>query len=480
MKCLNRLIYNSSKSGSLFTVLLISLLSGISILAACIILLSPTEETYNWLFVMPLCYGIVSFFALIYIGNKLWRSMVSVLIFGGYFIRMVLTPCLFALGGYESFLGACVTNKGLNLAIIYMSLETIAVLSVAAYWGRRVKNDQEIGLYFTQYNTKIFNFAVGCIFVFLLVAYITIPAISTIYVFLPLADLSEIATIHWDNETIVARGSIERYIYSLFCFLWPVFRIIMPSLMISHYFKKYGTRTKSIILAFICLLLPAILLGGDNIAPFIGILICIIVINKLYGRKARVLLISGGIIVVSLLGVVVGSKISLMSAWKGADGISVVAQMLHNYFPGFDNMAVLFSMNQENKLATFFFDLYYAIPFKETIFGLQGVYIQDIFESYTATGGQIVPFMGQLIYYVGPFSLFVIAIFVRLAYKMEDKSRTTNNFWAYFICMYASVSTAIAFSMYSVSIYIRGMVNIVLPAYLIIKLIEKRRRKQLG
>ena len=450
-------------------VLLIGVFCGIAIL------LLDDVGIYDLLFILPFCYGMVSFIAMSFIGGRIWKSIVSILLFGGYFIKMVVTPFLFAMGGYESFLGSCVTEKGIIAAIIYMCLETITVLGLAGYLGRKVNQKFDVKINFPQYNTKVFNWAVCLLFLFLLVAYIAIPAISEIYIFLPFADFSEIAEIRWDNETIVGRGSIERYMYSLFGFLWPVFRMIMPSLLISRSCKKYGTRTGGMFLSFLCLLLPAILLGGDNIAPFIGIFIGIIVIYKLYGKKSVKYLVLAGFFAVGILAIVMLSKLSLMSDWRGATGVSVVAQMIHNYFPGFDNMAVVFDMAQENKLNTLFFDLYYAIPFKETLFGLRGDYIQDLFETYTETGGQIIPFMGQLAYYLGPLSPFILALFVGFAYKMERKAKRSDNFWRYFIYMYISVSTAMSLSIYSVSVYIRDLVNVVLPIYLIIKLIERRR-----
>ena len=465
---------------SLSTILMAAFLSGTSLLCGCVMILLHNNEIYNVLYLLPLCYGIVVFFSLIFIGNCLWESKVTIILLVGYFIKTVLTPILFALGGYKSFYGANVSKNGLTLAVVYMCLETIVIFCLVAYYGKETKKDSSNVIDFKRYDNKIFKVAICCIFLFLVIAYVVVPAIADIYIFLPLADFSEIAEIRWDNETIVSRGSIERYIYTLFRFLWPVFRVIMPSLMIAHFYKKYGMRTSGMIRSFLCLCLPAILIGGDNIAPFIGILIAIIVINKLYGKKARSYIIFGGIIAAVMLWIVVASKISLMSNWKGATGIAAVAQMLHNYFPGFDNFAVIFDMDQENKLTTIFFDLYYTLPFKETLFGLHGKYIQDIFTDYTMTGGQIVPFIGQLTYYMGPFSLIFIGVFVRFAYKMEYRSQNNDNFWGYFICMYISVYTAISLSIYSVSIYIRGMINVVLPVYMIIMLVERKRRSGNG
>lgn len=472
-------ILSQYKRANMTGVLLASISMMVCILCGGIILLTDDARIYHLLFLLPFSFGLTSFFALIYIGNSLLKSRVSVILLGGYFIKMVITPVLFAQGGYESFLGTKMVTDGITWAILLMCAETTVVLGTAAYCVRRVNNEQSKEINFPQYNTKLFNLIIGLLFVFLIVAYIIVPAISEIYIFLPLADFSEIAEIQWDNETIVARGSIDRYVFSLFSFLWPVFRIIVPSLMISHFYKNLGTRTLSILLSCLCLLLPVILLGGDNIAPFIGVFVGIVVINKLYKKKARKYLTLIGLVTVVLLCVVVASKLELMTAWKGATGVSVVAQMFHNYFPGFDNLAATFEMSQEDKIVTLFYDFYYAIPFKETLFGLKGEYIQDVFYNYTRTGGQIVPFVGQLTYYIGPLSLIAMGWFVSLAYKMEQKSNKADNFWLFFIYMYISVYTAMALSFYSFSIYFRGLVEVVLPVFVIIKFVKKSKSRKI-
>lgn len=444
---------------------------------AIYILSTKNAGIYSPLYLLPLCFGLISFFVFLLAGDQILRNMVSLLLVGGYFVKMVLTPFVFAWGDYESFLGASVTKAGIDRAILLMCAETFLVLCMVCHHGRRAEQMTVTEINFPQYNTKVFNAIVGLLFIFLIVAYATVPAISEIYYFLPLADFHELAKIRWDDETIVDRESFQRYIYSLFGYLWPVFRTIMPALMISHFYKKYGLQTKGMILSFACLMLPATLLGGDNIAPFIGVLIGVIVIYKLYKEKARKLLFFISILATVLLWFIVESKMELLTTWKGATGVSVFAQMLHNYFPGFDNLAVVFEMSKENKLSTLFYDVYYTIPFKETLFGFKGEYIQDLFLQYTGTDGQIVPFVGQLAYYLGPLSVVVTGLIVQLAFKAEQKSKRSDNFWEYFIFMYLSVYTAISLSIYSVSIYLRGLVNVVLPAYIIIKFVGRKRSK---
>ena len=91
------------------------------------------------------------------------------------------------------------------------------------------------------------------------------------------------------------------------------------------------------------------------------------------------------------------AKISSLSRWRGKwPRVAIIAQFLNAYLPGFDNMAALLSMENVSKLKTLFFDIYYAIPFKNTLFGLKGENLNDLFNIYVDTGGQIISFGSQI------------------------------------------------------------------------------------
>ena len=240
-------------------------------------------------------------------------------------------------------------------------------------------------------------------------------------------------------------------------------------MLIARFYRRYKNSRFGLALSLCCLVLPFLLLSGDNIAPFIGIIVGVIVIHKLYGRRSLFPITIIGTVTAILLFIVMQSKLVLMESWRGATGVALLAQMFHNYVPGFENFAATLELPKDEVFSTLFYDLYYTIPFKNTLFGLEGEYIQDIYEQYTLTGGQIVPFTGQLTYYLGILAIPIVALFVKLAYNLEKKSKETSNFWFYFFYMYFSLFTALSLSIYSVSIYLRGLVNVVLPVYIIMK-----------
>lgn len=435
-----------------------------------------STDLYRMIIILPFTFAFCSIFTPS-IYRCLLRSPVTLLIVCGYFIRMVIAPTLFCIGNYTSFFPGIIIKENLSKAVVLLCLENLTVFLVSFFYSSKIlSQEKSVDLEPEKYNSRVLAFIIVVVITFLSYAYITIPAISTIYYFLPTIKLNELASIKWDNEIIVPRGSITRYLYSLFIFLWPIVRVILPALCISQVYKKYRYRRIGLLLSLSCLFVPSILLGGDNVAPFFGAFLGILVIYRLYReRSKRAIFIIGVIFGLAFL-VIISSKMLSFSAWKGATGIANVAQTINAYFPGFENMAVGFAIPSDEKLKTAFFDLYYAIPFRESLFGLQGKYLADLFAEVSSTGGQIVPWGFQIAYYFSIFmSPIITSFFIKVAYKAEIRSNKSNNFWKYYVNMYTSVFLAIAISVYSFSIFFREYVNIILPLMILSWVGNKRK-----
>lgn len=437
------------------------------------------EGNYGAIAVLPFIYGLMCF-----ISGRALRSIrkspVTLFLLGGYFIRMVVTPLLFSLGGYQSFYKVSIASADVAQATLLLSLETVVVFLAANYYTSRITGEAAETIKLRKYKTRPLVCMTVLLVGFIVFAYIVVPAIQSIYLFLPTANIADLSKIAWDNETIVARGSIQRYIYSLFMFLWPIVRAILPALLISQIYKRYGNKTGGLVLSAFCLLIPSVLLGGDNIAPFLGVILGIFVMLRLYGRKARKIVIIAGILFLSAFIIILSSKLASYQSWRGGAGVASVAQILQAYFPGFDNMAIGFQIENPDKLGTFLFDLYYVIPFKETLLGLSGTSLADLYTQVSATGGQIVPWGFQVAHYFGIIlSPLITGLFIRWAYRAEQKARGTDDFWRYYANMYTSVLIAISLSIYSFSIFLRSYINVIVPLLIIIRLGNRRKRKEI-
>lgn len=440
-------------------------------------LITKGQNVYAVSTFLPFYFSILSF-ASGYLYKSLSKSPVTVFLIGGYFIRMVVQPLLFCIGGYVSFYHIDISTFNVIKAVFLLCLENTFVFAVGNHYSRfSLNSDNQSKIEPKMYDTKIVGWVLALLGLFLLYAYNTIPSLKSIYLFLPTADISQLASIHWDNETIVARGSISRYIYTLFMFTWPIVRSILPAFCISQIYSRYGNSSKAIALSMFCLLIPSIFLGGDNIAPFMGAIYGLLVMHRLYGKKINKIVGFACIVFGTAFITIVSAKVMAYQSWRGSNGISSVSQIINAYFPGFENMAIGFSIVDQNKLNTLFFDFYYGIPFKETIFGFSGDNLTNLYTQASQTGGQIVPWGYQLAHYISIFgSPILTALFVSYAYKSENISKTTDDFWEYYKKMYISVLTAMSISIYSFSIYFRSYLNVLLPVMIIIWLGNKKRR----
>jgi hypothetical protein len=448
-------------------------------LVAIIIILFNKNENYELLFFLPLGFLICNLFAFFSL-DRLYRSIPALIIIASYFIRMVITPFLFSLGDYQSFYNIIIPGSAINNACLFMVYEySIVFFTCAFLLSKKSLNftlKQQVNI--LRYHTKKLTLAIGLLCLFLVFAYFYVPAIPTIYKPIFSTTLSQSINISWDNEMIVARGGIERYIYTLFTFLWPVTRLLLPSLLIAQIYKRHKVSKQSVFYSAFALLIPFFILSSDNVGPFISVVIALLIIQRLYKDKARPLFFTGSLVLFVALSVVVLAKIESLMAWRGGSGVSILAQMLNAYFPGFENVAITSMITDSNKWNTLFFDLYYAIPFKETLFGLKPIYLQNLFRITSDTGSQIIPFTSQIAHYCSlALAPFITAFFVILAINLEQKSNQSDNYWEMFLYTYTSILTAMSINNYSFSIYFGALINIALPIKLIMVLARYKSKR---
>ena len=224
------------------------------------------------------------------------------------------------------------------------------------------------------------------------------------------------------------------------------------------------------------LLTPFLFIGADSIGPIFADIVAITFIVRVYGKKAKPAVTAGTLIAGAAVIVIVSTKIAAWKSWRGGSGISVIAQMLNAYFPGFENTAIMLCVNDPIKLETLFFDFYNAIPFKETLFGFHGTYLIDLFDKTARVGGQIIPFTANIGHYTGILlSPFLTAFIASKAMQTEYRSKETANYWKAFFLIAVSITNAMSIHMYSFSIYFRSLVNLCLPLLILSELSRGRK-----
>lgn len=426
---------------------------------------------------IPMLFAPAFFFiAQIVLVNRrtlMFKSVVFTVVVAGYFIRLVVAPLLYSFSDYTSFYNITIERNDVLYASMLMGLEFLLVSFVLkrglTKWADNTSNA------IVEINAEknpIVNIIILLMLLFMIFSYISVPQLSTANPLIFNTTFSDSAMLKIDNETIVARGTNDRYLYSLFNFLLPIFRYIVPVYLLSKINQR--NRINLIVKLGIILLIPFLILNSSNAQSIHCVVMILIIISRIYKKETKVLIVftvTLGIIVVAMF---VVTKIGAYKVWRGYSGISMAAQFINAYFPGIDNAAIMHQINRNDYFSTLLFDLYYVIPFQNTLFGLVGDNLQDVFTVYSSTGSQVLPWCSQLSHYLTIFfSPIVTCIFINKALKYERRFWNERKFWTMALYVYFLYMTAVAVNIYSFSIYLSGLVNVGIPLLIIKNTSEK-------
>ena len=414
------------------------------------------------------------------VPRAVFSSMVSLILVGGYFIRMVVLPVLFCIGGYQSgFLFNKATSNDVVKAVILLCLENIVVFGVAS---NEINNSRGIevsyiDLFKVSYR-KLDFILLACVIV-MIVCYFLVPQLQTVFVFITKVDFKTLATLRWDNETIVARGSSSRYFYSLFVFLWDMLKMPLMARLIYKIYKRFGDSRKGAWFSMIALVIPSCLLSGDNVTPLMGFLLGMFLIKKVYVLNYKgpltVVIITFFIVFIAVF----SAKVVLFRYYGGSNVLATLSQTINAYFNGFDSIAIGYaSVHGVNRLSTLFTDIGYSVPFNSTILNITGERFTKVYGTAIADTGSIPPFSYQLSFYFGiPIAILLVGFMIKIIYRSEKKYKRTTDFWLAFLHLYFCFYSVLSLSCYSFSAYLTFLIGTWIPLLFLAHLGSRYKRR---
>lgn len=466
--------------GSSSWFLLLAAVCVMSLITCAIILMSNAPYGYRNMAFLPLSFLFVSvMYSRLYL--EIHKNIAVLLILVGYFIRDVATPLALALGNYTTVFPK-LSSENINTAIFLMMYEVVIVFTgihLYLLFKRRSKGTIRIADSFAAqtWSYRSFNAVLLLCVLFCIGVFLYIPEIGGLYK--PIFGNSQgIASINYTADQIALRGSLRRVLFTLFTYVLSFIRYVIPAYFIYVIYKKKGDSLKGIILSVPFLVLPFLVVGTTNIEPFLGLLLNMVLVKRLYPRNSqhltRAFLILGGSLVISIF----GAKMHLIGQSTGNSGFESLSEVLCAYFPGVGNAAATYNIVDINPLKTLFYDFYSTIPFRGSLFGLAGVSLAGLFNESNGIGGNIIPCVSYAEHYLGfaiaplvPMSMAVLSL------VMHDRAENTNEYWQYFYFVFAMIFLAIAPNMYNSVIYLSWAFGVFLPLLVLTKFIERRRGK---
>lgn len=441
------------------------------------------RDGYQLLWLLPLSFIIVSIFT-INITNSLLKNLSVTIIWGGYFVRFVLTPLLLMLGDYQVIFRT-LTTSNIENAIFLMAYEIFIVficlemyLIESKRYNNKIninkKNNEALKLE----DSKILHFGLIILSLICVSIVFYIPQLRDSFTWI-FSNKTDIANLDYNIDTIAIRGTINRALSSLFVFIFDIIRYLIPIYLLEITHKRFRNSKFGYIISLIICVSPFMIISGSNVQPFIGLIINVVMISKLYPHKSKSMkkffIILGFVLLASIL----ASKLIILGDTRGVSGIDSLALTVNAYFPGVGNAAAALNVIDDNKFKTLFYDVFSTIPFRNSIFptiASKEVTLTLLFNRFNAISGNIIPCISGSEHYLG-FLLapFIPAFLACFSIRMKIKAETSNSYWKYFYYMFFSIRVAMIPNLYNHISFISIVINQFIPIYLITIFINRIR-----
>ena len=414
---------------------------------------------YTWLPILPLSYGVINFFSYKIYKNifNIFNNLAVLLIHILFFVRQSLAIYFLYAGDYASTLNK-LTSDNVNKAIILMLYETFCVyLLLNLHKSRRLKiNSFKINIRkrTSIKSTNLFK-VVGYLLFFLVVfcvfAYTTSPYIRNSYLSIFNGTLLE-ENRYYSTKVQLQPGTYERAIFSLFTSTLDFVRILFPCWVLFALRKYVGQKMICVVIGLLLCFAQFFMILNENVYILLCVFIIAVFMMKIYPKFRRGIFAFfsvTGVSVFIFLFVWVAKNVSLNTSLSTAMSV-----MFQGYFPGVSNVACGFNIVDNSKLTTLFFDIYEAIPFHNTLFGLAGDKLSDLFNEVNGVRHYIPPCITQAYHYLGIFAPIVTMLFVKTALGAQKKLNNSDNMFSYLayalLLLYSSMTPAC----YSITIFL--------------------------
>lgn len=422
-------------------------------------------EGYELLFLLPLSFGILNIiFSCLY---QYTANLAVIMILGAQAFRMVLIPLLMYFGDYYSAFYNTISYN-ISSAVGLMIYEMIIVFLVMIIACRKT-NDYCNRIPRTRHKIDSLSLLLSLMVLFLLISYILFPNSTTC--FKTIFDIKKDDFTTWAGLTASKYqiGSLDRIIATLFSMIFTWVRYLLPTAIIIWCKKHITQKVLGIILSSLTIFAQMFFITATIMESIICAFILFMALGKAYEKYRKQLF---GIAIFCFLAIVIGYFVSRFIVRLGSGGNvwSFISENSNAYVGGVANVAAMINVPKENKWSTFFFNIYGAIPFNSTLFGLSGEKLAVVFNAANGRNdGQIPPTIGACWYY---FSAILAplesAIYTRIAVKFGRKSKEENNIWRYVVYTLITIMMVMGFTAYNSAIVLNYVTTLLIPLLILV------------
>lgn len=419
---------------------------------------------YRYLYLLPFSF-IVGTVIIAPKFDKLTRTTPAIIAYALYFIRNVVTVFVMSIGNYSGYY----QNENSTRAILLVSYEVIAVSFVLRIALNRVENNDETKYLIDSINEWVnrkppivFSVIMFAIIGIMLVTYIRVPAISSLYVSLFSFDGSLVT----ESISGIANGGNRSWI-TLFSFFSDFMRILLPICLFRIIYKQFKGSKAGLIISLPILLLQLMFITATSALAIFCAFVDLYVLIKLYPQYEKRMIRFLYFTAITIVAILFVIKFNSSVLYTG-NGYEALSEMMQAYFSGICNVAASYNVPTGEKWNALFFDLYYTIPFNGSLFGLSGTTSANLFNSSNFGKFQIIPCIGQAYFYFGTLLAPIIpCTMVYFSIRVFHKNISEENIWMYasktLLWLYLCISPI----MYNGQIFLCRATNTIIPCIFI-------------
>ncbi len=430
---------------------------------------------YNWLFLMPLVYGLSSL-----ICNRIYQYIPQnigiMLVVGLLFIRMVISPLLLSLGSYSVTIEKNIEENTFG-AIMLVCYESVCIFFTLWYCSqKRKRRSNSLKGTLVSRGFRIsskYYFWISVFTLMLLLCIFYTPELIT-KGYRNVFQIGEKGfTAYEDSQLVDEFGTTfakklslvsGTYLMRIALYLLPAFGIIVCA-------RSKRRLVHGISFGFT--LVPFFFIGGtvaNSLIYFVELtMMCIILYS---GKKLDKRMIT--IFAFAVCAILAWWIIRSPDGQEMGESLESFSRRFSSYFSGVNVVSGVFNMERSlvYRFRYFMYDIFGTIPFSTTLFGISNVKIQTFFNSYNDSQGQIVPTIAMGYYYFGYIlSPIYSIIFATVAYKVGRRIRDDGihpiRLMRYLMLVF---QMSMGIVMYNVEITMTVMWGRQLPLYLLEKL----------
>lgn len=422
--------------------------------------IAPDVSGYENLGILPLFFGLANILFFFIYSYKKNLALIAIMLLE--FFRMVIIPIFIILGnGYTAI--PTTANEYISFAIGLMIYELFAILCVIGiYIFSNNKKNEDINKELV--NSRILKIILFFMLSFMFLVHIIYP--KSVTAFKSIFEVTDKSFTSWygSGASNYSAGAIERILMTVYTMVFSWVRYLLPIGIIIWVKKHVKNDFLKIIISLGTIGIQMFLITATIMDSILCAFVLFIVLVKYYPRYRKLLLILSVILLLVLIGGYFLIRFSV-NYNSNSNFMKFISENANAYVGGVANIAAIKLVPKEYKFETLFFNIYGAIPFNTTLFGLKGNKLAAIYNmSINRVDGQIPPTIGASYYYFGLLlAPLESMIYTWIAMKFGEKALYEKNIWKYMSYILVSFMCVMAFTTYNSAIVLNYATTLLIP-----------------